>query len=69
MNKIKEWFISNILGGFLRHLTSAISGFLLANGLSTAEQAGSLTDILKQVIPAIIMYLLSQWGSVANKNN
>lgn len=67
MSLINKFFLSNYVGGVLRHLLSLLGGYLVAKGIADAEQAQSLAKAVADIVPGLLTFGLSLLGSALNK--
>jgi membrane protein DedA with SNARE-associated domain len=64
---ISKLFLSNYIGGFVRTALAALSGYLIAKGIATAEQAETLNKALLDILPNIVPLIVAYISSILNK--
>lgn len=59
--------IKKYLGTVLKKLITVVATILALKGIATAEQADSLAQLLIELIPGIIAFILSFWTSMVSR--
>ena len=66
-DKIKEFFLSQYLGGLIRHTLTAIAGYLAAMNIVSEEVALTFFEQLGDWLLPVLAGLLGYASSVAEK--
>ncbi len=67
MGTIQKWLVSSVLANLLRHALTALSAFLIAQGID-AQLAGTFTESLGQIVLQLLPVLIALvWSLTATK--